>query len=251
MKALCTLLVALCSAAPAFASTYYADMTVDLDSAGTAQVSGVTNHPFLVPQITQNWTTKSGSVWLFNVTLPAGDVFSDYVYAIKLPPQAEISYVKADSVRITSDGERIVVSGSGRDGPLSVLIQYRTIDGKYGDYSRFFYIAAAFLVLTAGAYMFLGRDTRKKPSMHNAGENPGEPHSMRAFRKYEGMLTGRQKDIIKVLAEEGKPVNQAALCQKLGLPKSSVSRNVSTLADLGVLEKKRVGMSTFISLRDE
>lgn len=250
-------------ASGACASTYYADIMVDVDASGGSALSGISNHPLLSAGRTDSFTSKAGRVWLFNMTLPRQDVFSDYVYAIELPPGAQVNYVKAESFRITSPGGRIRVSGSGRNGPLSVLIQYQ-IGGEPAKNASFFLVAlVAVVLITAGfIFFFLRRKHGAKAGegkgfsskTHEGSEVKGTKDTKTAasnYSRYEGVLTERQKDILRIVSGSDKPMNQAFVCEALNLPKSSVSRNVATLADLGMIEKKRIGMSTFLSLKKE
>ncbi|MFH0863257.1 MAG: MarR family transcriptional regulator, partial [Candidatus Altiarchaeota archaeon] len=64
-----------------------------------------------------------------------------------------------------------------------------------------------------------------------------------------GILTDRQRDILRVIGEEGRPINQTLVCERLGLPKSSVSRNVDGLERMGLIKKTRNGMSTMLEMR--
>lgn len=249
VKAFFAFLIALSLASSVSGASYYADVSVDLDASGAAAVSGVSNHPLLEPGVRDSLTSKKGGVWLFNLTLPEGDVFSDYVYAVDLPLGASVNYVKADSFRISSPEGRIRVSGSGTNRPMSVVIQYR-MDGAFGkDYSGYFFaVIVLVLIFSAGVYFFLRKRKHKpapvKPIIREVKDNEN-------FSRYEGILTDRQKEILRILSESDKPVNQASICERLDLPKSSVSRNVATLVDLGLAEKRRVGISTFVSLKKE
>ncbi|HHQ45194.1 MAG TPA: MarR family transcriptional regulator, partial [Candidatus Altiarchaeales archaeon] len=60
------------------------------------------------------------------------------------------------------------------------------------------------------------------------------------------VLTGRQKDIFQLISDSKEPVNQSVICEKLGLPKSSVSRNIDALVKKGLVEKHPAGMSTLL-----
>ncbi len=256
-KAFVALLAVLSLALPTSAVSYYADVSVDLDSSGLATVSGTSNHPLLEPGVRDSLTSKKGGVWLFNLSLPEGDIFSDYVYAVDLPPGASVNYVRAESFRISSRDGRIRVSGSGNDRPLSVVIQYR-LDGSaaHTDYSGYLAGAVALVLIVLAGLLFVSRK-EKKPLKVSAEQQAKEeppvglaPLSTPLYSKYEGVLTDRQRDIVRILSESGKPVNQASICERLDLPKSSVSRNIASLEDIGLVEKKRVGMSTFVSLKE-
>jgi uncharacterized membrane protein len=215
----------------ACAQEYYADVTVDVDASGHAALASRTNHPLLSQGGSNTFTSKRGNIWLFNLTLPGEDIFSDYVYAVNLPPGASVNYVKASGqFRIATSGGRISVRGSGEDEDVSVVIQYRLAEEKT-DFSPYI-LGAVILVFATVAYLVLRR--RRLQAAPKQGD--------------DAVLTDRQREIMRIVREAGQPVNQAAVCERLGLPKSSVSRNVDTLAGLGLLRKTRNGMSTMLSL---
>ncbi|MBN2251559.1 MAG: winged helix-turn-helix transcriptional regulator [Candidatus Altiarchaeota archaeon] len=236
----CILLFTLFLASCVYAETYYADLLADLDGSGTAYLSGRTNHPLLESRETDDLTSKEGSHWLFNLTLPAGDVFTDYVYEVRLPEGASVNYVKASgSFRIAAKEGRIAIIGFGEDGTLFIVIQYQPAGrGAVFPYEAVFGVLALVLVL------FLFWFYRKKRPLRRSGE-PEDDFGA------EDSLTERQKDILRLMREAGRPVNQTLVSETLGLPKSSVSRNVEALVKKGMIEKKRDGMSTMLSLKED
>jgi len=62
-------------------------------------------------------------------------------------------------------------------------------------------------------------------------------------------LTARQKNIMKFLIEKNHPVIMSKIVKELNLPKSSVSRNISSLELKGLIEKESIGVSTMIRLK--
>jgi uncharacterized membrane protein len=259
MRASFFFLLALCLAYTASAKTYYADISVDLDSSGGALFSGASNHPLLSEGRNDSHTSKKGALWLFNLTLPSEDIFSDYVYVVRLPQGASVNYVKADSFRISSGAGRILVSGSGSSRPMSVVIQYRMDDNPQATDTSYIYGFFAIILAVLASIAFLlynKKETAQKEKKETVDEpareekKPSIPITPN-YSRYEDVLTDRQKDILQILGEMQKPVNQAHICERLDLPKSSVSRNVASLVDLGLVEKKRIGMSTFLSLKQE
>ena len=255
IRAFCIFFTFLFIVSVSSAETYYADISVDLDSSGMASITGISNHPLLSDGRNDSLTSKKGAVWLFNLTLPPEDIFSDYVYAVSLPQGASVNYVKADSFRISSTGGRIIVSGSGSNRPVGIVIQYQMEEVSEPADTSYLYGALAFILFLAAYFTYYvlrkRKSLRRKPAAEPIAEvkQPLIPYSPN-YSKYVGVLTDRQKDILGILQEQGKPVNQTLICERLGLPKSSVSRNIASLADLALVEKKRVGMSTFISLKE-
>lgn len=211
--------------------SYYADVVVEVGESGVSSISGISNHPSLQERSTESLTSKRGGYWLFNLTLPEEDLFSDFVYAVSLPKGAEVNYVKTSGqFRITSSEGRISVSGTGSDMGMSVIIQYRIITAE--ETNRWYLLPVAFFIVLAAALVYL------RPRRKTEVEEP-----------FLEVLTERQKSILQIISESGKPVNQSLICERLDLPKSSVSRNVNSLVGLGLIEKKRVGVSTFLSLK--
>ncbi len=213
------------------AEEFYADVLFDVDSSGRSSVSGRANHPFLAEGVVDSLTSMRGGVWLFNLTLPEGDVFSEYVYAVRLPEDAAVNYVKSGGqFRIVTDGGRITVRGVG-EGRLSAVVQYSILERESG-VPVYVYVAAAAALAGGAGLVLYSRSRRVSPVVGG------------------GVLTDRQRDILGIVSGEGRPVNQALVCERLGLPKSSVSRNVDGLVRMGLLRKTRTGMSTMLSLPD-
>jgi len=214
--------------------TYYADVVFDVSESGSVVVSGRANHPMLKSQVIDSFTSKRGGYWLLNITLPQGDVFSDYVYVVRLPQGASVNYVKSTgSWRITTEGGRIAVSGVGGNETLGVVVQYQigsepVVEQSTSDNN--YYLAAAIVLLIAAAVVFLRRRAEPKEELSY------DPN----------LLSPRQSDIMRIVRQEGKPVNQSLVCERLNLPKSSVSRNVESLVKMGLLKKTRNGMSTML-----
>jgi len=69
----------------------------------------------------------------------------------------------------------------------------------------------------------------------------------RMGRPYDpAALTERQLSIVRFMEKAGKPVSQHDLEKGLGLPKSSLSRNVRTLERMGIIRKTSRGMSNVL-----
>ncbi|MBD3388365.1 MAG: MarR family transcriptional regulator [Candidatus Altiarchaeales archaeon] len=213
----------------ASAEAYYADVSFDVSGSGAATISGTSNHPLLADGVYDQYTFKRGGYWLLNISLD-GD-FTEYVYSVKLPEGAEVNYAMSPrGFRISSEDGRVKVSGVGEDEPFNVLVQY-TIGRESSPDNSTLYAAVIALLAAASAVMYLWW----RPSKAGAGFD-------------DRMLTDRQRMIVEFLRERNAPVNQAEICEQLNLPKSSVSRNIDTLEGMGVVEKRRVGMSAMVKL---
>ncbi len=226
MKAV--ILAILLLASTAQAQTYYADLTADLTDSGYVQFTGNTNHPLLSQPGTDKITYKRADYWLMNLTTE--ETFSNYVIEYLLPPDASVNYVKsAGPFRIESSDGRIDVKTFGQNQSLNTMIQYSIVRQGSEDMTIPAILAAAIL----GLVVILKINRLKKTTTPTSIE--------------EKLLTERQRQILEIVKSSPDPVNQAFLCEKLGLPKSSVSRNIETLAERGLIRKQRVGMSTLLA----
>lgn len=216
---------------------FYADVVIDVKASGVSYISGRTNHPVLQQQSTEAFTSKKNGRWIFNLTLPKEDVFSNYVYEIILPENSAVNYIKSQNrFRIVSRENRIAIIGAGEREPLNVVIQYQL---KSENDSSIQPLLWAMLILSSiVAVVYLAKKRKKQ---RKTGDILSE--------SYASMLTERQKDILRILNEFDGPVNQKIICDKLNLPKSSVSRNINSMIRLGLIEKQRVGVSTYIILK--
>jgi len=213
------------------AQEYYADVVMDVSESGTVFISGTSNHPALSVSRSDEFTSKQGRHWLFSVDL--NGVFSDFVFSVKLPVGASINYLKAPvSVQITSVGGRVVVNGVGRNEPFSLKIQYSIQGKKSGFFSVPFVFFGFGTAVVAGLFVLFLRKRRVRVAGFDRAS-----------------LTERQLAIIKIVEEHGM-VSQREVEAKLGIPKSSVSRNVNSLEKRGLLKKEKRGMTNVLFLSE-
>jgi uncharacterized membrane protein len=203
---------------------YYADLVFDVSNTGSVDVSGITNYPLFSEGTHDTYTSKKGEHWLLNIS--AGEVFTDYVYTVIMPPGSSINYIKASGSIHIRDSDRIMLEGVGSQEEFFIIVQYSINPPDHSLYMWSLAIPVLFAVLVFVRYRFRGRaaEARYDPSM----------------------LSERQLSIIRALEKNGKPMTQRQLEQSLGLPKSSVSRNISTLVKQGILAKHSRGMSNAV-----
>ena len=239
-------IILLLFASLASAESYYADIVVDVAQDGETSISGTTNHPELKVENSQEFTSKQGKNWLLNLSLPEEHVFSDVVYSINLPEGASINYVKAQNgFRIETEDNRIGVKGTVADGPFKIIIQYQLGTASTQKYWLYMIILPVFLFFTGFVIYFSYLKSKEKASSVVLKKKTLED------RIYDsGILTDRQKDIMKIILHSSKTVTQTRICEELNLPKSSVSRNIDSLVSKGLIKKEKSGMSTIISLSD-
>jgi uncharacterized membrane protein len=221
-----------------YAVDYYADITIDVDEAGFVAISGETNHPDLLAANSEKYTSKEQSYWTLNIT--KDDVFSDYVYSVNLPSSASINYIKSSGTfRIEQDNGKIVVKGFGQNKPMSIVVQYSLVKKEMTLNYLNIVIAIVGFVLMGLLISFIVKNRAKKAK---------GKESKNELPEFKG-LSARQKQIVRILFNEKKPLTQGQLMEKMKIPKASISRNLKTLELKGVIEKEKAGMSNIIRLK--
>jgi len=222
---------------------YYADLTITVDSYGFVNIEGLTNYPNLTIENTENYTSKDQSYWLLNITKP--DIFSEFVYEVRLPKGSSISYIRASgTLRIEEQSGSLILRGFGENESFTLLIQYQT--EKQG--SSFLEENIVYLLLLS-AIVFVSILTlflffkEKKRTETLAPLVTKEPLS-----NLQG-LNHRQKQILQLLQKRNIPLTQTDIQKELQIPKASVSRNILGLEHKGLIEKEQIGMSNLIRLK--
>jgi len=223
-----------------FSKTYYADLTFDVSNTGAVNIQGASNHPLFSEGTTDNFTSKKGAYWTLNIT--AEDVFSDYIYKVILPEGSVINYIKTpENVRIEESNGRINLISTGTNEKFFVAVQYKIVQGQENSNSVYFISLPVIIVL--GVVLFIALKKRKNK------EKPKEKEAKKEdIPELKGLST-RQKQIVKILFNEKKPLTQGQLMERMKIPKASVSRNLRTLELKGVIEKEKAGMSNIIRLK--
>jgi uncharacterized membrane protein len=241
------LLVMLIAIIPATASsqeTYYADVGMQVAENGNVMVSGTANHPGLSAGAHDEYTSKKGSYWLLNVTLDGE--FSDYVYTLRMPPGSTVNYIKSSGrVSIGQEGESVVIEGTGKDTEFSVAVQYAiSPPGTQAAWWIFpLPVAVTLLIILVWAAA-----RKKRKAKGDDMKAAGSEHAYKTdkARYNPSMLAERQLAIVRALEAAGKPMTQRQIEQALSLPKSSVSRNISSLVRAGILARHSRGMSNAV-----
>lgn len=210
-----------------FSQNYYADVNIKVDESGYVTIKGDTNHPDLIVESSQDFTSKHNKYWLLNITIQ--DKFSDFIFDLELPKNSEINYLKTPRLaRIDNSLGNIKVTGTGEDQRFVVIVQYSIKKIKH----NYLYVAAVLVLLAALAVAYILIKKNKKP-----------------VKKYNlDVLTDRQK-IIFELIKKNKKITQAELEKKVNMPKSSLSRNVESLERKGFITKEKKGMTNILFLK--
>ncbi|MFH2028201.1 MAG: MarR family transcriptional regulator [Nanoarchaeota archaeon] len=218
------------------ASDYYADIEIDVDEAGSVDISGTTNHDNLIVESSQDYTSKKQSYWLLDITFE--EEFSDYVYVVNLPFGSSINYIKsAGSFRIETGNGKLSIKGYGNNKPLSIIIQYQIGKTDQNDYTSFI-VALIFITM---AVLFITSRVKKI-------KKRSKKHKEKNDHNLDG-LTVRQKDIMRLLIEKDNPMTQKEIEKGLNIPKASISRNINSMELKGLIEKEKTGMTNIIKLK--
>ncbi|MFH1100593.1 MAG: MarR family transcriptional regulator [Methanobacteriota archaeon] len=225
------------------AESYYADVTITVDTAGFVTIEGLTNYPDLIIKNTEMYTSKQQSLWLINITKE--DMFSEFIYELTLPKDSSINYIKTTGfIRIEENLGNLVVRGFGENETLSILIQYKT--EKKQDIliqeTIIYLILLSAIIIVSILLLFLyqkEKKTKETPVIENKKEPTGD---------WKG-LNHRQKQIIQILQKKNVPLTQTDIQKELQIPKASVSRNIRGLERKGLIEKEQIGMSNLIRLK--
>ncbi len=207
----------------------YADVIFHVGNDGVVTISGNTNYEGF-KGTTNKLTSKQGDFWILNITSPN---FEEFVYSIELPQNSVINYIKSDTpVRIEDKGS-IVVTSTGTKEKVNIVIQYSISKGNSNSLLTWIIGIIAIIVIVGIIYYI---KNPKKPSTPEKELN-------------RDLYTDRQLMILDYLKEHGT-VTQAHLEKDLNLPKSSLSRNIQTLVQKGIIFKETKGMSNVIGFKE-
>lgn len=214
------------------AEEYYADILIEIGENGDARISGITNHAELSPKISQEYTSKIGETWYFDLQLK--DIFSEHIYEIVLPKGSEIQDIETtNSYRITTKEEKIVIIGLGENETINIKVKYtQSIISQTPDYSYLLILIVIIILITAG--YFLLKNLPKKQAPQNYDEDA---------------LTERQIKILKLVKNNGGKITQAEIQKTLNYPKAALSRNLDSLIKKDIIEKERKGMSMLVKIK--
>ncbi|KYK30739.1 MAG: hypothetical protein AYK22_02940 [Thermoplasmatales archaeon SG8-52-3] len=223
------------------AENYYADVTIEVDSSGFVTIDGITNHPDLLIENSDIYTSKKQSYWLLNITKE--DVFSDFIYDLSLPSGSSINYIKSSGfISIEENEGNLFIKGFGDNESFSILVQYqieKLIENQKLELD-FIFIFLIFLIVIVTIFLiiFLIKDKRIV-NQPKTNEN-----------NFRG-LNQRQKEIMNFLINKDTAVTQTEIQRELNIPKAAVSRNIRGLELKGLIEKEQIGMSNLIRIKKQ
>ncbi len=247
------IIIMLLAASITMAQEMYADVVFDVSDTGSVNIKGLTNHPSLSERTTNELTSKKGDYWVFNLSL--NETFSAFVYSVELPEGAVISYAKGSTpVRIGNNG-RTFVKATGTSKEMGITIQYSIENGKKSTGNL---ILIPVAVLLAVFSILAGIFIRSRRKLHPAREANHVPEAGQDLSYQEAkqkqqwydksLLAERQRQIVELMEKHGKPVTQKRIEEEMGIPKSSLSRNIESLIRRGIIKKEGKGMTNIISI---
>ena len=223
------------------AENYYADISIDVDSSGFVTIEGITNHPDLLLENSEIYTSKKQSYWLINITKE--EVFSDFVYTLTLPEDSSINYIKSSgSISIEESEGYLLITGFGASEPISVLVQYqlkKPLEKQIFDFDLILIIliiSIISIIIILAIFIF-----KEKTKIKNPDSN---------IYDFKG-LNNRQKEIMNLLIDKKVPLTQTEIQKELNIPKAAVSRNVRGLELKGLVDKEQIGMSNLIRIKKQ
>jgi uncharacterized membrane protein len=166
---------------------------------------------------------------------------------LTLPEGAIVNHIKTTGFGgIEEESGKLVISGTGQNEQLSIVVQYQinsTIDGQ-GSYDLFilFFLILFIIILIILLIYFIFKNKQKDTVDSNVAIVEESEYSLKG-------LTDRQKDIVNLLINVNRPLTQVDIQKELQLPKAAVSRNVHSLEIKGLIEIEKVGMSNLVRLK--
>jgi uncharacterized membrane protein len=242
-----------------FGVEYYGDLQIDVNKYGKTTISGNTNYNDLIIINSDEYTSKLGSVWTFELNIP--EIFSDYIFELNLPIGANINYLKTTPTFRIANGENsnIKIIGTGENRPLNILIQYTFENSTSSNVSYFGYLFSYFLlgvVVLVIILFVIYRKIKKSKIMSKIVQEVSYDIDMLEEVVHDSVLgidyskfnlNERQLQIVDILKKYGK-ISQKDLMDELNIPKASVSRNLQSMLSKKIISIKKNGITNIISL---
>lgn len=223
---------------------YYADVTIEITEAGFVTIEGNTNYPKLLLQDTQNYTSKTQSEWVLNISFD--EIFSEYIFKVLLPKSSSIYNINSSgTIWIQEETNRLVINGFGENESIYLNIQYQLTKTLTTGESPIYFdpiniiLSISIIIIIIIIILTFYKTNYKKKTINILEED-----------KITG-LTERQQQIMKLLGESKNPLTQTTIQKELRIPKPAVSRNIHTLERKGLIEIEKVGVSHFIHVKKQ
>lgn len=235
---------------PVNCQQYYADIYISVDALGNINIEGDTNYPqFLNISESSQYTSKQADTWILDISTEEP---LNYTYTIAFPQDFQITEVQDSNFSITSEFQNILVTGSGMNKPMEVKIYYKVPSEDRRIEALPLFIVFGFFFIGFILIIYLMRKGKIKhdpPRRRHDDFIKPQQEKPEPFLKDLSILSPRQKDILTLLENNDSQMSQQNIENALGIPKSSTSRNLHTLENLGLIEKKRIGAINYILLK--
>jgi uncharacterized membrane protein len=198
---------------------------------------------------TDSLTSKEGANWKLKFGITGNlEAFAASFY---LPPDASITNLELSgdlAYAIGTEDEYLVVSVYGFmvSNPAITIDYQRSLALSSGERPT---LAYSLILLAAFATFLVSR--KRSPQTIPAAETPGPEKPLAAnpsLQRVLGILSERERAIVKVLLENGGTATQAKIRWETGIPKSSLTGIVNGLRRRNVIEKRRYGRTNKIEL---
>lgn len=215
---------------PIIANEYYADIDIYLKEDGSVKIEGLTNHPTLLTNNTfaHDYTSKNGKYWLLNITKK--EQFSELLFRVHMPKDSKINYLKTRHLSRIEYDKSITIIGTGKNENFIILVQY-SIEKQITSQSKLIYLLIFLTLILITSFLYYKKSSKNKQTQINVD-----------------LLTPRQREIVLILQKHKGMLTQSKLEKLTGFPKSSLSRNIDSLARREIIKKEQQGMSNIVIL---
>jgi hypothetical protein len=240
-----------------FGVEYYGNLQIEIDGIGKTTITGTTDYDDLIVTNSDIYTSKAGSVWTFELNVP--ETFSNYIFELNLPNNANINYIKTTpTFRIANgENENIKIIGIGDNRELNILVQYTFENSTSYSYFGYYFSYLVLGVVVLGIILFVIYKKIKKSEIvskithevsHSIDEFEDIIHDSVLSVDYSKLkLNERQLQIVDILKKYGE-ISQKNLMEELNIPKASVSRNLQSMLFKKIISIKKNGITNIISL---
>jgi hypothetical protein len=212
----------------------FADVVITVESDGLVKITGNTdNLELLNLDNTYALTNKLDRFWYFDINISN---FDKLYYKVVLPKDYEINnLISINNTSISSRNNQINIVGYDLNNNLQISIKYSKTTPSSFKSSFLIVFLSILLIILIIIYLYLfgfKKDKNKKiPDLKLKN------------------LNLRQTKILTILKKE-KEISQNKLLLLLNIPKSSLSRNISSLESKGYIVRKKSGITFLIRLRE-
>ena len=193
----------------------YADITIDVDSDGSIDISGSTDYSEFNSVIdSQEFTSKDGEYWILNLSSDE-ILFDSYIFELNLPKNSEINYLKTTkTIRFVDREDSNTVIGTGENKVFNLLVQYKLGSGTILEGDKKYYLPLVYgflLILVLALITFilhkLSSLTKNKNSSNLSSNESVKPNKELDLSIY----SQRQQDVIKLIKKNDGKLTQKKL----------------------------------------